>query len=267
MRESDPRRQRRRPPHAKPQWASPRRSGAASDHVVLYGWHSVAAALANPARKVHRLLVTANAARRLTDEGLTLPPATEQVRPEIIADRLGPDAVHQGFLLEADPLPAGELSELEPAGIILVLDQITDPHNVGAILRSAAAFAVSAIVTTSRHSPDATGVLAKAASGALEYVPMVVVPNLARALGVLKEKNVFVVGLDSTGDVALETAGLRAPVALVVGAEGKGLRHLTRETCDIVARLELPGRLKSLNVSNATALALHIVTAQIAASS
>jgi 23S rRNA (guanosine2251-2'-O)-methyltransferase len=234
--------------------------------VVLYGWHSVAAALANPARKVHRLLVTANGARRLTDEGLTLPAATELVRPEIIADRLGPDAVHQGFLLEADPLPAGELSELAPEGIILVLDQITDPHNVGAILRSAAAFAVSAIVTTSRHSPEATGVLAKAASGALEYVPMVVVPNLARALETLKQKNVFVVGLDSTGDVALETAGLRAPVALVVGAEGKGLRHLTRETCDIVARLALPGRLKSLNVSNATVLALHIVTSQIAAS-
>jgi 23S rRNA (guanosine2251-2'-O)-methyltransferase len=265
MRESDPRRQRRRPPHAKPQWTSERRSGA-SGHVVLYGWHSVAAALANPARKVHRLLVTANGARRLTDEGLTLPAATELVRPEIIADRLGPDAVHNGVLAEVDPLPARELEELEPAGIVLVLDQITDPHNVGAILRSAAAFAVSAIVTTSRHSPEATGVLAKAASGALEYVPMVVVPNLARALETLKQKNVFVVGLDSTGDVALETAGLRAPVALVVGAEGKGLRHLTRETCDIVARLALPGRLKSLNVSNATVLALHIVTSQIAAS-
>ena len=265
MRESDPRRQRRRPQHAKPQWTSHRR-GAAADHVIVYGWHSVAAALANPARKVHRLLATANAARRLTDEGLKLPAATEVVRPETIADRLGPDAVHQGLLLEADPLPSLELSELEPEGIVLVLDQITDPHNVGAILRSAAAFAVSAVVTTSRHSPEATGVLAKAASGALEYVPMVVVPNLARALEALKDKNVFVVGLDSTGDVELAKADLRAPVAIVLGAEGKGLRHLTRTTCDIVARLALPGRLKSLNVSNATVLALHIVTAQVSAS-
>jgi 23S rRNA (guanosine2251-2'-O)-methyltransferase len=263
MRESDPRRQRRRAQRTQPHWTS-RRPGD-GDHVILYGWHSVAAALANPARKVHRLVTTANAARRLTDEGLTLPAATELVRPEAIADRLGPDAVHQGLLLEADPLPSLELSDLVPEGIILLLDQITDPHNVGAILRSAAAFAVSAVVTTSRHSPEATGVLAKAASGALEYVPMVVVPNLARALEALKAKNVFVVGLDSTGDVDLTTAGLRAPTALVLGAEGKGLRHLTRATCDIVARLELPGRLKSLNVSNAAVLGLHIAREQIAA--
>src|SRR5205823_9090280 len=129
--------------------------------VTLYGWHTVQAALANPARRIRKLYATENAARRLAAEegGPTIPP--EIVRPDAIARRLGPDAVHNGLLAEADPLPAPELEELEPTGIVLVLDQITDPHNVGAILRTAAAFAVNAIVTTARHSPEATGVLAK----------------------------------------------------------------------------------------------------------
>jgi 23S rRNA (guanosine2251-2'-O)-methyltransferase len=185
------------------------------------------------------------------------------VRPEAIVARLGPEAVHQGLLAEADPLPALDIDDLDPDRVVIVLDQITDPHNVGAILRSAAAFAASAVVTTARHSPEATGVLAKAASGALEYVPIITVPNLARALDALKRRNVFVVGLDSSGDVDLASADLRAPLALVLGAEGKGLRHLTRATCDVVARLDLPGRLKSLNVSNAAALALHIAAGRL----
>jgi 23S rRNA (guanosine2251-2'-O)-methyltransferase len=234
--------------------------------VILYGWHSVKAAIENPARKLHRLLATENAARRLAEDGVQLPTDLELVRPETIVARLGPEAVHQGLLAEADPLPSLDIDELDPDPLVLVLDQITDPHNVGAILRSAAAFGVSAVVTTARHSPEATGVLAKAASGALEYVPIVTVPNLARALEVLKRRNVFVVGLDSSGDVDLAQAGLRAPLALVLGAEGKGLRQLTRTTCDIVARLDLPGKLKSLNVSNAAALAMHIATGRIATS-
>ena len=185
---------------------------------------------------------------------------TELVRPDAIARRLGPDAVHNGLLAEADPLPSPELDELEPAGIVLVLDQITDPHNVGAILRTAAGFAVAAVVTTARHSPEATGVLAKSASGALEYVPIVTVQNLARALEALRERGYLLVGLDSTGDIDLGDAPLRAPLALVLGAEGKGLRQLTRATCDRVARLDLPGRIKSLNVSNAAALALYVAS-------
>ena len=154
--------------------------------------------------------------------------------------------MHNGLLAEADPLPSPELDELEPAGIVLVLDQITDPHNVGAILRTAAGFAVAAVVTTARHSPEATGVLAKSASGALEYVPIVTVQNLARALEALRERGYLLVGLDSTGDIDLGDAPLHAPLALVLGAEGKGLRQLTRATCDRVARLDLPGRIKSL---------------------
>jgi len=244
----------------------PRWQSAARDRdgpVVLYGWHSVKAALENPARRFHRLLATENAVRRLTEENLKLPISPQLVRPEAIDALLGPDAVHQGLLAEADPLPSPDIDDVVPEGVLLVLDQITDPHNVGAILRTAAAFAVSAVVTTARHSPEATGVLAKAASGALEYVPLVTVPNLARALNVLKDKAVLIIGLDSAAENTLETIPLRDPLALVLGAEGKGLRHLTRTTCDDVARLPLPGRLKSLNVSNATALALYVATTRI----
>jgi 23S rRNA (guanosine2251-2'-O)-methyltransferase len=227
---------------------------------ILYGWHTVKAALENPARRIRRLYATANAARRLAEDGVTLAVEPELVRPDAIARRLGPDAVHNGLLAEADPLPSPELEELDVAGIVLVLDQITDPHNVGAILRTAAAFGVRAVVTTWRHSPEATGVLAKSASGALEYVPVVTVQNLARALAALRERGYFLVGLDSTGTIDLREAPLRAPLALVLGAEGKGLRQLTRATCDEVARLDLPGRIKALNVSNAAALALYVAT-------
>ena len=141
---------------------------------------------------------------------------------------------------------------------MLVFDQITDPHNVGAILRSAAAFAVKAVVTTARHSPEATGVLAKSASGALEMVPMVTVQNLARALNELNDLGFLTVGLDSEGSADLAAVELRQPLALVLGAEGKGLRQLTRDTCSAVARLDMPGEIKSLNVSNAAVLALYI---------
>jgi 23S rRNA (guanosine2251-2'-O)-methyltransferase len=141
-----------------------------------------------------------------------------------------------------------------------VLDQITDPHNVGAILRSAVAFGARAVITTARHSPEATGVLAKSASGALEHVSMVTVQNLARALQALKDRGFLVVGLDSDGTDDLAAVPLRLPLAIVLGAEGKGLRQLTRVTCHTVARLDLPGVIKSLNVSNAAALALYVAT-------
>jgi len=236
---------------------------AAAETAVLYGWHTVTAALANPARRFHRLLATENAARRLADERIAFPISPEVVRPDTIAGRLSPDAVHQGLLAETDPLPSPHIEEFVPEGIILALDQITDPHNVGAILRSAAAFAVTAIVITARHSPEATGVLAKAASGALEHVPLVTVQNLARGLANLKQRGCLLVGLDSTGDCDLAAADLRAPLVLVLGAEGKGLRQLTRASCDIVARLNLPGAIKSLNVSNAAALALYVADTRL----
>ncbi len=233
---------------------------AAGDTVVLYGWHTVTAALSNPARRFRKLLVTENALRRLTEENVPLPLAPDVVRADALAERLTPDAVHQGLIAEADPLPSPGIEDVPAAGIVLVLDQITDPHNVGAILRTAAAFAVTAIVTTARHSPDATGVLAKAASGALELVPIAIVQNLARALTALKERGFLAVGLGSNATDDLDGIALKAPVALVLGAEGKGLRQLTAETCDVLARLSLPGAITSLNVSNAAALALYIAS-------
>ncbi len=251
-----PRRGRRGPPAARPDADGP---------AILYGWHAVKAALDNPRRRIRRLYATENAARRLHADGTVLALAPQIVRPDEIARRLSADAVHNGLLAEADPLPSPGLDEIEPAGIVLVLDQITDPHNVGAIFRSAAAFGAGAIVTTARHSPEATGALAKAASGALEFVPFVTIQNLARALAALGERGFLRIGLDSEAQDTLEHVPLSSPVALVLGAEGKGLRQLTRDTCDHLARLDLPGPIKSLNVSNAAALALHVASSRLKA--
>ena len=243
-------------PGARPSFRS--RDTSPDGPVILYGWHTVSLALANPSRRFRKLLLTENAARRLAEDNIPTRITPEIVRPNEIDRLLGPDAVHQGLYAEADPLPGPDLETLAPEGLVLVLDQITDPHNVGAILRSAAAFAVKAIVTTARHSPEASGVLAKSASGALELVPLVTVQNLARALTALNERGFQTVGLDSEGSENLSVIGLREPLALVLGAEGKGLRQLTRETCSAVARLDMPGEIKSLNVSNAAVLALYI---------
>lgn len=256
----------RKPPKDKSRFApkpKPVRPALPEGVAILYGWHTVAAALANPRRVIRKITATENAARRLADEGLALPVTPEIVRPDAIAARLSADAVHQGLLVEAEPLAPLDIAEVEAKGIVLLLDQLTDPHNVGAILRTAAAFAATAVITTARHSPEATGVLAKSASGALDLVPMVTVPNLARALTTLKERGFLTVGLDSAGETDLAGASLREPLALVLGAEGRGLRQLTRETCDIRARLDLPGAIKSLNVSNAAAIALYAATAAL----
>ena len=248
--------EKRRETGRRPAWRG--RETAADGPVILYGWHTVVAALANPQRHILKLMLTENAARRLADENIDTRVTPEIVRPAVIDQRLGPDAVHQGLLAEAEPLPSPDIDSLPQQGIVLVLDQITDPHNVGAIMRSAAAFAVKAIVNTARHSPEATGVLAKSASGALEMVPLVTVQNLARALTEMNDQGFMTVGLDSKGGENLGEIVLRQPLALVLGAEGKGLRQLTRDTCSILARLDMPGEIKSLNVSNAAVLALYI---------
>jgi len=231
-----------------------------TDIVVLYGWHTVTAALNNPARRIRRLLATENAMRRLAEGGIPLSVTAEVVRPDVLAAQLTPDAVHQGLIAEADPLPSPAIEDLATSGMVVVLDQITDPHNVGAILRTAAAFAVGAVITTARHSPEATGVLAKSASGALELVPIVTVQNLARGLLALRERGFLLIGLDSSAADDLAAIELRVPLALVLGAEGRGLRQLTGATCDRLARLDLPGAIKSLNVSTAAALALYIAS-------
>ncbi|KQT61181.1 MULTISPECIES: TrmH family RNA methyltransferase [unclassified Aureimonas] len=243
-----------RPDRARPH--QPGRPGPA-DRVRLYGLHTVAAALANPDRKLHRLLVTRNALARLEVDEASIRCPVEIVEPRALDAELGTDAVHQGAMLEADPLVARSLGDLSAADIIVVLDQVTDPHNVGAILRSAAAFGAGAVVTTSRHSPQESGVLAKSASGALELVPYVQIGNLAEALTKLANQGFQTVGLDSEGDSKLEAVFADKRIALVLGSEGKGLRQKTRETVSALARLEVPGEIHSLNVSNAAAVALY----------
>jgi 23S rRNA (guanosine2251-2'-O)-methyltransferase len=224
---------------------------------MLFGLHAVEAALANPKRTVARILATENAAHRLgpliARRGLTPEAAT----PKELDRLLGPDAVHQGVALEAEPLPPVALDDVDPEGILLVLDQVTDPQNVGAALRSAAAFDASGLVMTERHSPPLHGVLAKAASGALDLVPVILVKNLAQSLAELGERGFLRVGLAEEGAAALESASLTRPLALVLGAEGKGLRQLTREHCDLICRISTQSALASLNVSNAAAVALH----------
>lgn len=239
-------------------------NGGDENEVVLYGWHAVHEALSNPGRRFISLLATENAARRLAEVFHSLPIAPTVVRPSEIDRRVGADAVHQGLLLHAESLPTLTVEDLAPESLILVLDQITDPHNVGAIVRTACAFGVDAIVTTARHSPAATGVLAKSASGGLEHVPFVIVRNLAGALQTLSERGYLCIGLDSEGTESLAATAVRRPLALVLGAEGKGLRQLTRERCNVLARLDIPGKIKSLNVSNAAAISLYDVTSRLA---
>jgi 23S rRNA (guanosine2251-2'-O)-methyltransferase len=229
---------------------------------VLYGIHTVVEALKNPRRRFIKLVGTENGLTRLREEIGDLPTAPETTDIEAISRQLPKDAVHQGVLLIAEPLPGVALGDMPKDALVLALDQVTDPHNVGAILRSAAAFAASAVIVTGRHSPEVTGVLAKAASGALEHVPFVEVRNLAKALEELGERGVQRIGLDSDGAVDIGDVILRRPLCLVLGAEGKGLRPVTRDACDAVARLPMPGAIRSLNVSNAAAIALYAVTRQ-----
>jgi 23S rRNA (guanosine2251-2'-O)-methyltransferase len=234
------------------------------DLVTLYGLHAVREALVARKRKLLDLFATQQAAERIAAEAAAAGVAVHVVEGADLDRRLGHGAVHQGLMLEARALPALDLGDIvDNSGIVLVLDQITDPHNVGAILRTAAAFAVDALVVTDRHAPDFSGVLAKTASGGLEHVPVVQVVNLARAMEELAEMGYWRVGLDSEGAAALEDSPLRRPLALALGAEGAGLRRLTRENCDVVARLDMPGPIKSLNVSNACAVALSVAAQRL----
>lgn len=214
-------------------------------------------------RKLLRLFATAAAAEKLGAEIAAAKVAVSVVSGEEIDAALPDGAVHQGVLLEAGALPDRDIEDLASDSLVLVLDQVTDPHNVGAIVRTAAAFGVNAIVTTERHSPALGGVLAKAASGGLEHVDVIAVVNLARALDTLGDLGYLRVGLDSDGPQSLADTPLSRPLALVLGAEGKGLRRLSREKCDALARIDLPGAVRSLNVSNACAVALTIASIRL----
>ena len=224
----------------------------------LYGLHTVQAALANPRREVRRLVATRNGLTRLGRPEADLPIAPEDLSPREIDRIVGAGAVHQGVAVEVAPLPPLTLNELSAAQLVIVLDQVTDPHNVGAILRSALAFGADAVVTTRRHAPAETGVLAKAASGALDAIPLIAVTNLARALDQAGRMGLTRIGLDGDAPAAFESALSGDRLALALGAEGKGLRQLTRRKCDRLARLSAPGPAASLNVSNAAAVALYL---------
>ncbi len=228
--------------------------------VLLYGLHTVRAALDNPQRTKLRLLATPNALARLAESGPIAGVEPTEVHPKELDKLLGPDAVHQGVVLECQPLPRLDIGTLSDARLLVVLDQVTDPHNVGAILRTACAFGADAVLTTARYAPQETGVLAKSASGALDLIPMVEVGNLGDALTRLKRLGIWCVGLDSEADQPLRAAAIDKHVALVMGAEGKGLRQKTRDLCDEMLRLDMPGAIKSLNVSNAAAIALFALT-------
>jgi 23S rRNA (guanosine2251-2'-O)-methyltransferase len=228
-----------------------------TDIVRLYGLHAAEAALANPQRRVRAIYVTANAAQRLALAAAPGGAPVHIVAPRDLDRMLGPDSVHQGILIEAHPLPEPAFAALEVARLVVVLDQVTDPHNVGAVLRSAAAFGVEALVMTARHSPPLAGALAKAASGGLEHVPVALVPNLARALTDLGEMGFLRAGLDSGSGQRFEDLPAPERLALVLGAEDRGLRRLTAELCDVVCALSTAGPIRSLNVSNAAAIALH----------
>jgi 23S rRNA (guanosine2251-2'-O)-methyltransferase len=228
--------------------------------VFLYGLHTIRAALDNPRRIKRRLLATPNALARLRESG-GIEVAVEETSPRELDRLLGGEAVHQGAALEVDPVGRFGLAELGAARLVVVLDQVTDPHNVGAILRTACAFGADAVLTTARYAPRETGVMAKAASGALDLVPLIEVRNLGDALEALKATGLRVLGLDSEAPAPLRPRPGGERLALVLGAEGRGLREKTRSLCDEMVRLDMPGPIKSLNVSNAAAIALFAATA------
>lgn len=227
-----------------------------NETVILYGTHAAAAALQNPARAVRAAYLSENMAGEFTSlcRARGLSPQIEPVKK--IAGQAPPGAVHQGVVVIAEPLPQIDLEDVAITGPFVILDRVTDPHNIGAIIRSAAAFDASALVTTKRFSPEATGVLAKAASGGLEHVPWARETNLSRAMDALKARGVTLIGLDGAAETPLGDVKCEGPIGLVLGAEDKGLRQKTAEYCDHLAHLALPGPIRSLNVSNAAAIGL-----------
>ncbi|MEY3005371.1 MAG: rRNA ((2251)-2-O)-methyltransferase RlmB [Pseudomonadota bacterium] len=255
----------------KPSWVVDKekaKRAAAAETVWLFGLHAVRDALLNPARTRLRLVLTRNAADKLADAI-----ATSGMTPEIADPRkfdvpIDPGSVHQGAALEVKPLDWGRLEDValaDSAGAprLVLLDRVSDPHNVGAILRSAEVFGAQAVIAPARHSAPETGALAKTASGALERQPYLRVPNLGNAIEALKDMGYTVLGLDGAGTVELAqiAEGLSTrPVALVLGAEGPGLRERTRELCDHLVRIPAAGAFGSLNVSNAAAVSLYAVT-------
>lgn len=260
----------------KPTWVIDKeraKRAAAAETVWLFGLHAVRDALMNPARVKLRLLVTKNASDKLADAIAASGMTPEIEDPRKFSAPLAPDSVHQGAALEVKPLDWGKFEDVCISGrgapVVVLLDRVTDPHNVGAILRSAEVFGARAVIAPRHHSAPETGALAKTASGALERQPYLRVVNLAEAMETLKAMGFTLLGLDGEGPATLAegiaAAGTR-PIGLVLGAEGPGLREKTRETCDALVRIPYPGGFGSLNVSNAAAVSLYAATAARGAS-
>ena len=242
---------------------APRISSPSPNAFWLYGLHAVIAALQNPERQCHKLLATKEAAKSLADANAL---STPKLQPKIVSTsdihkELPEGAVHQGIALSVDPLPPLSIEDVcdssSAAGPFLILDEVTDPHNVGAILRSCAGFGAKGLIITEKNSPSETGTLAKSASGALEHTPLIRAVNLSQALSALKEKGYWTVGLDERAEQDLGQIDLDGPMAFVMGSEGKGLRRLTRENCDFLAKLPTEPSFPTLNVSNAAAICLY----------
>ena len=236
-----------------------------SDDLWIYGHHAVAAVLANPGRKILRLIATADAAAKLREDASVPREALTHIRNAARTDIdavTGANAVHKGIAVLTLPVRHDLAEALErisanPEACVVVLDQVTDPHNVGAVLRSVAAFGAAAVVAPDRHAPEETGAMAKAASGALDKIPYIKAVNLVRALEQLKTSGFWLVGLAADAPVQLSSVPLKGRIALVLGTEGGGLRRLVRETCDHVASVPMGGDMESLNISNVAAVALY----------
>ncbi|MCF6217117.1 MAG: 23S rRNA (guanosine(2251)-2'-O)-methyltransferase RlmB [Emcibacter sp.] len=233
----------------------------------LFGKHAVLAALNNPARNIKRLLVTKRGAEQYLTEFSAInqdvrPLNPEIVLPELLEKNLPTDCVHQGIALLTNPLSNKHIKDCclitgNESHLILILDQVTDPHNVGAIIRSAAAFGTRAIISTDRHSPPESGSLAKSASGSLEVIPWIRVTNLSRALDELAEMGYWRLGMDGNAELSIRQADFGKNIALVMGAEGRGLRKGTQSHCDALIKLPIQRTVESLNVSNAAAIAMY----------
>ncbi len=249
-----------------------KRNGGVGGTVWIYGVHAVAGALGNPARQCRRLLVTTDTRLGHGDrlaaaaDNNPAPPVVEVVARQDIEARLPRDVVHQGVALEADPLGEVTLGALchdlrgEERARVVALDQVTDPRNVGAVMRAAAAFGARAVIVTERHAPAASGSLAKAAAGALERMPLIRVTNFSRALADLKEAGFWCAGFDGDAETVLGTVDLPARLVLVMGSEGAGLRRLSRENCDYMLRIPIAPESESLNIATAAAVALYALS-------
>jgi 23S rRNA (guanosine2251-2'-O)-methyltransferase len=236
-----------------------RKQARSSDALLeIYGLHAVAAALDNPKRKCIRLMATANAMKRLEKklQGRSSI-EVEKTTAAGLSAYLKAGTVHQGVLLQCQPLPEYSIDKLANAELILVLDQITDPQNVGSILRAASAFSADAIIISRRHSPPLAGSLAKAACGGLEHVPVLLAGNLSRALEQLKTLDVWTMAMSGSSPNRLEEQKIRGPVALVLGSEDKGVRRLVSETCHMTCSITISDKMESLNVASAASIAMH----------